>query len=894
MKKSYLCLLLFCTVMFTAVGQTRIFNGGTDNLFSTQTNWKDGLLPTLLEITQINQNPTTVTVDGDYSQSRLQTNLSRTTDLLIDGSKILTIDPQSTNVVFGSANAIAINHRADNGATSNLVIDCPITISNSGTGKWSRVDVSGTSTLANRIEFNSTLNIEKLKSNLGFWGNGHSYLFNGTISGTGDIGIGTTATFSSTFDRQFTGYVYLESPANVTVNSTSFLDGSASARLQAESSATVTLNTPNVFINEPEISSRGSGTNLTLNVNANQTNIGVLRTNTGATLTINLDSSVTEFSCKAQNFNTVAWAGSVVINGFREGVVRFGTSATGLTTGELALISTDAAGKTIVVGPDGYLYFDTTYVFYNGNWSTDPGATVPTASNNLIIKTGNPLLGGVKDAGTTTTCGNITIAPGAGLRFNAGNSLTANSVTMESTSTEFSTFIINNPPTALSLADVKYKRYVSQTGASGGTNDLISSPVAGQTFGGFANDPDNSMLSASGTLRAFAPFNKATGTYTNYDTTANAATPIASGVGYRVATDDGSPLTFTGTMPLDNLSIPISYVAGTQSGHWNLIGNPYTAYLKLDDFLTANTAVMEPNYAAVYGYNAGSATSNHSSWTVWDSNTPGNLIAPGQGFYVASNATGGNISLTRAMRASGGGDDFISGRVGTTSLAQAKINISSGSKSGVTNFYFRDINTRGLDPGYDTGAYAVEDLGVYSRLVEDNQGIDFYNQSLAYSDLNDVIVPLSVHTIANEAFSISIDPSSTVPAGTYVYLEDTTEETLTLLSSGVAYSHTPADALSGSGRYFLRFSASALDVHSETLKGLEVFAVNKTLHINGAVDATSSILIHDLQGRQVSGAHKLESRQPSNTIDMSHLNTGLYIVSIRYRNQQLNQKIIIK
>ena len=380
--------------------------------------------------------------------------------------------------------------------------------------------------------------------------------------------------------------------------------------------------------------------------------------------------------------------------------------------------------------------------------------------------------------------------------------------------------------------------------------------------------------------------------YTVYDTSSNASTLISSGVGYRVATVDGSPLTFTGAMPLDNLSIPITYNAGVSGSHWNLVGNPYPAYLDVDKFLanTTNVGVLEPNYVAVYGYNG---TTVNSGWTVWDSNTSGNFIAPGQGFYVASNITGGSISLARTMRASGGGDDFISGRVGAVNLAQTKINISSGSKNSVTNLYFRDINTRGLDPGYDTGAYTVEGFGVYSRLVEDNQGIDFYNQSLAYSDLNDVIVPLSVYTAANEAFSISIDPSSTIPTGTYVYLEDTTEESLTFLSSDGTYSNTPTDELSGSGRYFLRFSSSALDVHLETLKGLEVFAVNKTLHINGTVDSAFSILIHDLQGRQVS-AHKLESRHSSNTIDLSHLSTGLYVVSIPSINQQLNQKIIIK
>ena len=54
-----------------------------------------------------------------------------------------------------------------------------------------------------------------------------------------------------------------------------------------------------------------------------------------------------------------------------------------------------------------------------------------------------------------------------------------------------------------------------------------------------------------------------------------------------------------------------------------------------------------------------------------------------------------------------------------------------------------------------------------------------------------------------------------------------------------------------------------------------------------------SVMIHDLQGRQVS-FNKLESSQPLNTLDLSHFTSGLYIVSVRSRNQQLTQKIIIK
>ncbi len=907
MKKSYLCLLLFSALMFTAFGQ-RLFNGGTNNLFSETTNWKDDLTPDLTtdpptipsEITQINQTPTTVTVDADFTQTRVQTNTPRTTDLLIEGTGTLTIDSNSTSNGFGAGNGLAINFQADVDFSPKLTIDCPVTLANTGSGKWSRANISGSSTFPRTIEFteNSVLTLEKLKNNLGFVGVGHQILLNGTITGGGDIGTNSNLTFGPTFASPLEGFLYLITPANVTVNSNVFMDGTAggtASKIQANSSATVTLNTPYVFTNELEINSNTTSGGLTLNVNANQNDIGLLRTRVGSTLTINLGSNVTEFSCKNQNNSTGAWDGSIAINGFREGVVRFGTLDTHLTTStsmvdQLAKISTDA-GEPIVSGPDGYLYFASSYVYYNGSWSTDPAVTPPTAGvNNLIIKDG------VVGLTSATTCRDIIIAPGAGLTFPASNSLTSSSVTLESTSTQFATFIINKPTGTLSLGDVKYKRYVSQTGASvGGTNDLISSPVSGQTFGAFASDPDNSNLSASGTLRAFAPFDKATGSYMNYDTAVNTSTVIESGEGYRVATNDGNPLTFTGGMQLSDLSIPISYMAGVPSGTWNFIGNPYSSYLELGAFLNANSTVLNSYCQAVYGYD-GAVDSSINSWTVWDSNVSStNLIAPGQGFYVVSPTAGGNISFTTAMRRSGGGDDFISGRVASSNLAKAKINISTLTKNGFTNLYFRDINTRGLDPGYDTGIgpFSSEGFGIYSRLVEDNQGIDFYNQSLAYSDLNDVVVPLGVNSSENEPFSISIDPSSTVPSTTYVYLEDSLGKTLTLLSSEGSYTHTPEAALSGTGRYFLRFSASALDVHSETLKGLEVFAVDKTVYINGTIEGAPLVLIHDLQGRQVS-THTLESIQGSNRLDLSHLNTGLYIVSIRSINQQLTQKVIIK
>ena len=166
-----------------------------------------------------------------------------------------------------------------------------------------------------------------------------------------------------------------------------------------------------------------------------------------------------------------------------------------------------------------------------------------------------------------------------------------------------------------------------------GTNDLISAPVAGQTFTSF--DIANANLPASGTIRAFAPYNTSAGAYQNYNTNTNASTIINAGIGYRTATTDGSTLTFTGSvLTNDVLDIPISdAVAGFA---WNLIGNPYPSYIDFDAFFTTNASEFDSNsaYQAIYGYDGDAS----NGWTVWNlatimDLTETELIAPGQALF---------------------------------------------------------------------------------------------------------------------------------------------------------------------------------------------------------------------------------------------------------------------
>ena len=95
----------------------------------------------------------------------------------------------------------------------------------------------------------------------------------------------------------------------------------------------------------------------------------------------------------------------------------------------------------------------------------------------------------------------------------SGATLTA-TVNLQSTSQEYSSLISDGSISGT----VNYNRYTALIGPVG-TNDLISAPLQGQTFGLFATN--NSNLAASGLVRAFAPFNTSSGNYENYNTVTN-------------------------------------------------------------------------------------------------------------------------------------------------------------------------------------------------------------------------------------------------------------------------------------------------------------------------------------------------------------------------------------
>jgi hypothetical protein len=535
-------------------------------------------------------------------------------------------------------------------------------------------------------------------------------------------------------------------------------------------------------------------------------------------------------------------------------------------------------------------------VYANSSWNPSAPSAATGSSDVLIMD-------GTYAVTSDVSLNDVTVNPNANITVDAATTLTVNSLTLESTSSSYSSLILDGSITGT----VNYERHVNGNTILGdtnaiGNNDLIAPPLSGQTFGAFASANSN-LLENPGDAneKAFAPFDKATGDYVNYFTTTNALTPLDAGVGYRAATDNTSTLTFTGTVNTGTVTNNIVN-SGPAFAAWNLVGNPYPSYLKVQDFLNfevtsgvKNLNLFEGTTAAIYGFDGDTGT-NGNSYTIYNLvNTDANtVIAPGQGFLVSADpavVATYDITFDPAMRATGTNDDFITGR-GASTLINLELQIGSASSTFVTDFYFNANAGLGLDPGYDAAFFgSAPAFALYSHLVEENTGIPFTIQALDTMDLDETTVALGVNANQGEQLTFSIS-ETTLPAAINVFLIDALTNTTTLLNSG-DYVLTPATNLNGTGRFYLNFKNSALNTTEENFSNINMYTLEKDLMIEGFLLDNTNVKIFDLQGRAIISL-PLDTTSQINTINMNPFASGVYIVQLTNNTVVKSQKIVLK
>ena len=491
---------------------------------------------------------------------------------------------------------------------------------------------------------------------------------------------------------------------------------------------------------------------------------------------------------------------------------------------------------------------------------------------------------------TVISGGSITIPKDSYVFVGGDFTNTAGTVTLHSDSDEFSSLLVSGAASG----DITYNRYVNVVGD--GEWDLIGAPVSGMAFSSLITDTN---IATNGSFYAVGSYDNTMDTWTNATdaTTGN----LALGQGYQMATTSGGTLSFTGAIADGDQTVTINNNNAANSGagrRWNLIANPFPSYLNANDnadgtnnFLTVNTAAIDDNFEALYGWKA-----DGTGYEIYNNTSTATHIAPGQGFFVAAAGSGGDqtITLSKDMQTVTGSDDFVAAR-SSASYELVLDMYSDAIKVDDTKFYFKEGLTLGLDPGYDAGSFN-QSSGFGSRLLEQDNGIGMGINAMPIDALSNAIVPLVIHQQAGVSLNIQI-ANSTIPEDINVYLEDTVENTLTLLTNE-GFELTAQTTLSGVGRFFIHYTTSTLSTNTESSTSLLTAYKGKgntyiTVEGLQQFSEPANLILYNVLGMKVL-SRKIQNPSQKEMISTVGLKTGVYILKVQAENIVFTKKLVIE
>ena len=416
----------------------------------------------------------------------------------------------------------------------------------------------------------------------------------------------------------------------------------------------------------------------------------------------------------------------------------------------------------------------------------------------------------------------------------------------------------------------------------------IASPVVGQDMDEFARTQGLRVGSSSGNY-ALRKWNNNM-LYPSWEdlhsATNGTGLPFISGEGRAVSVATNRDVTFTGTMPTENVSIAITEGA---VNNYNLIGNPYPSYIPSTDILTQNDIKLQQLTLWFWDH-----TSNGGEY-VTKNFVNGLLIAPGQGFFIqrmpGSEAV--TFDFTEAMQSHSSANTFLSTN---SNNPEIKVTMSDGTNTKDTEIYYIDGTTTGWDNGYDSTIFNPSDaFELFSYLVSDDQGEGLAIQSLPPSNYEAMIIPLGVNTTSLGTLEISAS-SLNLPAEIKVYLEDKEDNSFTLLDDTSSFSTTLSGSLNGIGRFYLhtRTESSLSAPNDFEINNISMYTTSEeNLRIVGVQSGKASVVLYDILGKQILST-SFEGTGVNDILLPKHISEGVYIVRMKTVSGIINKKINLK
>ncbi|MDC3181394.1 T9SS type A sorting domain-containing protein, partial [Flavobacteriaceae bacterium] len=415
---------------------------------------------------------------------------------------------------------------------------------------------------------------------------------------------------------------------------------------------------------------------------------------------------------------------------------------------------------------------------------------------------------------------------------------------------------------------------------------LISSPVSGQDIDAFVT-ASNLATGTQANNVGFSNYNNTLESWTYYQSGASGTGNFNVGQGHAVKLSASGSVSFTGNFNDTNEGLSLT----NNTNGFNLIGNPYTSYISVselieeDNVATGNEALLSQQTIWLWDQSANTGAGGY---------VPKNLaadleIAPGQGFFVLTGSAG-TFDITEAMQ-SHNTDTFF-----TPSSNRPEINLTltNESETRATDIYYIDGTTTGFDNGYDSSIFGgfENEFAMYTHEVTTDSGRNLGIQSLPDNDYENMIIPVGIN--ATSGMTISISASSVnLPDGIKLYLQDTSDNSFTLLENDSKFTTTLTSDLNGSGRFYLYTALDTLGIDGATLNDMiGIYTPTpEQLRIVGVQSGAASVVLYNTLGKQV--LKTAFQGQGANNIALPTLASGVYVIKLTTESGIINRKIIL-
>ena len=400
---------------------------------------------------------------------------------------------------------------------------------------------------------------------------------------------------------------------------------------------------------------------------------------------------------------------------------------------------------------------------------------------------------------------------------------------------------------------------------------LIAPPVSNETIDNFIISNNNFATNDTGNIGLGIYNNDLTSPWVFKTPTATGV--LNSGSGISIKLDSPDYISFKGNINTTDINYTIT---NGIFDNYNLIGNPFTAYINANRFLTTNANALSEQTIWLW---------NGTKYEVYNA-TSHLEIAPTQGFFIATN-TAGSVTFEVANQSHQTTNTFKK----EEPYNHFELCVKKETEVSTTKLFFIDGKSKAFDNGYDSSMFGSTnyDFAVYTGLPIENEEKKLAIQTLP--DTFDAVIPVGVIAKTGDTLVFSIENLS-LPEDIDVYLEDKATATFTNLSK-TTYKTTFSTNTDGSGQFFIHTAISKTLTNEEIINNSNINVYTPSVNevtITGLYTHADMIL-YSLLGKQVYNTSI--AGNGSNTINLPSVNTGVYIVKLSSGNVTVTQKITL-